>query len=292
MTSETLSNDASYGLLAFDHFIAQNFDLAQPQASDPHQYRQLARRFLALTPLERFPHHSRTFQENNSERPLPPEIIDRALRAFQSPRERNASVRRGTTGGTEHPLWLRTCYTPDLAPRYAELRAQCEVGDVYSVDAADCFEDAALYDVEKDENVSEDEEDGVGEGNAGLRALLLRAPMLADVIQYSCPEDEEFWREQEGEPLQVPPEQEALEEASREAKWLIYLVDEEVLRDKDGLVKMLWMNVHGRCVWRTRTHPGRMAGFRGALADGRSLSMMVEDETGGEEEGWHMDLVF
>ncbi|KAM0812568.1 hypothetical protein AB5N19_12559 [Seiridium cardinale] len=291
MTSEPLSNDASYGLLAFDHFIAQNFDLTQPQASDPHQYRELALRYLRLTPLERFPYHSCTFEES-AEPPLPSDIVDRALRPFQKPRERNASVRRGTTGGTEHPLWLRTCYAPDLALRYAELRSQCEVGCVYAVDAADCFDDAALYDAEKDEEVGAGDRDGVGEGNAGLRALLLRAPMLADVVQYNCPEDEEFWGEQEGEPLEVPPEQEALEKASTEAKWLLYLVDEEVLRDEDGLVKMLWMDVHGHCVWRTRTHPGRMAGFRGALADGRSLSMMVEDETGGDEEGWQMDLVF
>ncbi|KAK9415490.1 putative chitinase [Seiridium unicorne] len=185
MTSETLSNDASYGLLAFDHFIAENFNLTQPQASDPHQYRELALRYLRLTPLERFLYHSRTFEES-AEPPLPPGI-------------RNASVRRGTTGSTEHPLWLRTCYAPDLASRYAELRSQCEVGGVYAVDAADCFDDSALYDADKDGEASVNDEieagdrDGVREGNAGLRALLLRAPMLADVVQYSCPEYEEFW---------------------------------------------------------------------------------------------------
>ncbi|KAK6072189.1 hypothetical protein SCUP515_07521 [Seiridium cupressi] len=258
MTSEPLINDASYGLLAFDHFIAQNFDLTQPQASDPHQYRELALRYLRLTPVERFPYHSCTFEES-AEPPLPSGTVDRALRPFQKPRERNASVRRGTTGGIEHPLWLRTCYAPDLAPRYEELRSQCEVGGVYAVDAADCFDNAALYDAQKDE-VGAGDRDGVGEGNAGLRALILRVPMLADVVQYSYPEDEEFWREQEGEPLEVPPEQEASEKASMKAKWLLYLVDEEVLREENGLVKILWMDVRRRCRM-ANSHASRSHGW-------------------------------
>ena len=66
------------------------------------------------------------------------------------------------------------------------LRSECEVGDVYSVDREDCFEDVELYnDAGPSSALNRGEgQGGVGAGNYGLENLLLRTPMLADVVQY------------------------------------------------------------------------------------------------------------
>lgn len=222
--------------------------------------------------------------------------VDRALRPFQTAQERNASLRRHVA--SEHPVWLRTCYAAARAPLYRDLRGRCEVGDPYSVDDVCIFDDAGLYDA-----AAGGEEDGDGDGDeeaAALERLLLRAPMLADVVQYRSDADVQRGRaiEEELEDLgDFEPEMVELEKASRRAMWLLYLVDEEVLSDGRDLVKMMWMDVHGRCVWRNRIMPGRMGPFRGALANCKTLSMHIEDEAvrgedGSEEASWRQGAVF
>lgn len=223
--------------------------------------------------------------------------VDRALRPFQTAQERNACLRRHVA--CEHPVWLRACYAAAREPAYRDLLGRCEVGDPYSVDDVCVFDDAGLYGAAG--GAGEEEVGGHGGEEAALERLLLRAPMLADVVQYRSDADVQrgiALEEEELEDLRdLEPEMVELEEASRRAEWLLYLVDEEVLSDGRDLVKMMWMDVHGRCVWRNRIMPGRMGPFRGALADCKSLSAHVEDEAvrgedDSEEARWRQGAVF
>lgn len=251
------------------------------------QYTNLARRFLALDAAGRVPYWRRaSFGLGVADGGA---RADRALRPIQTAQERNACLRRHVA--SEHPVWLRACYAAALAPAYRDLLARCEVGDPYSVDDVCVFDDAGLYDAAGDG----------GEEAAALERLLLRAPMLADVVQYRSDADVQRSRALEEEELEdlgdLEPGMVELEEASRRAQWLLYLVDEEVLSDGRDLVKMMWMDVHGRCVWRNRIMPGRMGPFRGALADCKSLAAHVEDEAvrgedDSEEASWRQGAVF
>jgi hypothetical protein len=194
----------------------------------------------------------------------------------------------------EYPIWLRTCYKPELEAKYQELRDQCEVCDEYGVDEACAFEDAALYSAEP-------VLDGADGDGGELRVLLLRAPMLADILQFRTVEEaEEYIRQQDVENEEAegyPPERTELFHASRNATWLAYLVDEEVLTDGRDLVKVMWMDVHGRCVWHNRIKPEAVGPFRGALANAKSLAMYVEEQTiieaqGREDDRWKKGATF
>lgn len=212
--------------------------------------------------------------------------IERALKPFQTMQERNASIGRNAAG--EHPIWLRTCYDVALNDKYESLKDQCEVNSGYSVDQLETFDDEALYATHPLGNVGLD--------GGGVEVLTLRAPMLADVTKYYRPQD--ALRDQfEDNEDDWAPEQIDLERASKDAQWLVYLVDEEVLTDGKDLIKMMWMDVHGICVWKNRIHPGRMGPFRGSLANGGPLVMLVEDNTiieaeGREDDRWRQGAVF
>jgi hypothetical protein len=222
--------------------------------------------------------------------------IDRVFAIFQTIHERNACVERNVAD--EHPVWLRTCYDPALEERYQELRDECEAYEPYSVDDADVFEDASLY---ADLPVTEVQDiSGSDQRVGGVQALLLRAPGLTDVDMFYTVEDAQraadLDNEDEDDLDELSPEQLAVELVSKKAKWLIYVVDEEVLRDDRGLVKIMWMDQHGQCVWENKIEPNVMASFRGALSGGGTMSMHIESHTvegeQGEEARWVSGAVF
>lgn len=72
----------------------------------------------------------------------------------------------------------------------------------------------------------------------------------------------------------VGEEETPLESASRRTAGLVYLVDEEAV--EGHVVKLLWLDVHGRCVWRTRARPEGLMGLAGAFKGGYSLAEAVE----------------
>lgn len=151
----------------------------------------------------------------------------------------------------------------------------CEVRG-FGVDGGDVFDDESLYAAPE-----------AGSADGVVRKLLLRAPGLADVFQYTCLDDEEYFREldeEDADESHWENEKIELERASLESRWLIYLIDEEVLKDEEGLVKMLWMNLHGQCVWENKIYPSSVGPFRGALAGGAPLIMQVEDGTVTQED--------
>lgn len=263
-------------------------------AADQIQWNSLATRFLALGPLGRFPYVSKTFDldmTSTEDTGFPSTAqINRALRPFQTVQERNACANgRGVTGGSEHPIWLRTCYDSTLQDRYNRLHCDCEVGDGFGVDDADVFDNESLYAAQAADS-----------DHAAVQRLLLRAPGLADVFQYTCLDDDEYFKEinaDEADESTWETEQVELQRASKESKWLLYLIDEEVLRSEQGLVKMLWMDVHGQCVWENKIFPTSVGPFRGALADSRTLIMHVENQTSTQSEDdttsmWQRGAVF
>ncbi|KAH8892899.1 hypothetical protein GQ53DRAFT_805800 [Thozetella sp. PMI_491] len=292
--AEELNPRAAYGLFAFDQFVLEHFDFEAPASSlaDQQQWNTLSHRFLALDAVGRVPYQHRTFNLEYCEA-IDPRFpttsqIDRAFRPFQTVHERNACTARNVA--CEHPLWLRTCYDPELEDKYQDLRTKCEACTPYSVDDEEIFEDEALY----ADRAGGDET----ETESGLEALVLRAPMLADVRMFYTIEEAEQWAEDvDNDEDEIPPEMVDIESASKQAWWLVYLVDEEVLRDGKDLVKMMWMNEHGKPVWHNRINPSRMAGFRGAMADGRPLVMLVEESSvappsGNEDDVWQPGAVF
>lgn len=217
-------------------------------------------------------------------------MVARALQPFQTARERNTSVLR-LAAGADHPVWVRGCYRAELQAAYEVLCARAGVRDedgYVGVEEVDILDDEERYgDLFADGDVVAGVED----------KLMLRVPTLADVVSYSCAEDAEDHARALAEAPDGPPG--SIADASRRMAWLVYLVDEEVLLggEKHGLVKVLWMDVHGRCVWENRIVPEHIETFRGALADGRSLLMHLENETRGEGEGtegekWQRGAVF
>lgn len=103
-----------------------------------------------------------------------------------------------------------------------------------------------------------------------VAALMEKIPGFCDGLQGSVVEDYEDWGGGGGE----EEEETALESASRRAAGLVYLVDEEAV--EDYVVKLLWLDVHGRCVWRNKVLPGELMGLSGAFKGGYSLSEAVE----------------
>lgn len=87
--------------------------------------------------------------------------------------------------------------------------------------------------------------------------------------------------------MEDPPEEAsklAFYEAKKKEETFIYLVDKQALKGK--LLKLIWLDVHGNCVWTNRLRVGGVLEFTGALADGGSLADQYESYVG--EDGSFM----
>ncbi|KAH8889103.1 hypothetical protein GQ53DRAFT_767220 [Thozetella sp. PMI_491] len=111
---EPLSPDTQdgtrYGHLAFDVFAVENWDYSASLADDRAQWERLVHKYYALTPVERLPYHEKSelFKYGNAQGPSYNQIA-KVLEPHQTIRERLLSA--------DHiykPLWLRTCYKPEL----------------------------------------------------------------------------------------------------------------------------------------------------------------------------------
>lgn len=160
----------------------------------------------------------------------------------------------------EGPVWLRTCYSSDLDEVYEELAARSELYDGYGIDSRMVLDDSSIYNFSLD-----------------WSKILTRIPMLCDFIQGSVLEDCEVWEQHEtGEG-----EQSELERASVHAHTLVYVVDEEAIKER--VVKLMWLDSHGNRVWDNKMNPESLSSLQGALAGSVSLYEEVE-EGGGDVE--------
>lgn len=166
-----------------------------------------------------------------------------------------------------NPIWLRTCYRAELNDQYKALASAADIGGDGdgSVDSVMILDDAGRYDAAM---IGKDIDDVV-------TTLIRRIPGFCDGLQGSVIEDYDGWDfmragDGEGEDEKETP----LESASRRAAGLVYLADEEAV--EEHVVKLLWPDVHGRCVWRNKTRPEELMGLTGAFIGGYFLAEAVE----------------
>jgi hypothetical protein len=172
--------------------------------------------------------------------------IDRVLAPFQTIRERNLS--EYIANNSHDPVCLRTCYEPELIPAYEEIIANFD-DDVR--DARLLLDDDALY----------------GQVGDDWAQALLRLPLIPDTTVY---EDD---LDGEEEPIDLsPPDEESmlpLYDAALKDKSVMYLLDEEALKEK--VVKILWLDIHGNCVWRNTIRPDEATSFESRPRTGGTL---------------------
>ncbi|KAI8963209.1 hypothetical protein F5Y11DRAFT_163535 [Daldinia sp. FL1419] len=187
-----------------------------------------------------------------------PTQIERVLVPRQTIHERNLSSR--TCLGRYAPVWLRTCYLPELADTYTNW---CK-GDLEHLLGhwSQVLNDEALYSSCGDD----------------WSRILLRIPAIADTIEYIFDNDGIIQEDEEDfEPPPGPGEEfkMTLYEAGRKEKTMLFLIDEEALRS--GFLKIFWLDIHGNCVWENRLRPNNMLEFRGRMFDGGCLADLYDN---------------
>ncbi|KAI0113009.1 hypothetical protein F4814DRAFT_331908 [Daldinia grandis] len=254
MQSDKLPEEAEYGKLPFDIFVCEKWDYSRATEEDQQQWNTLAREWLGLDAHGRHPYHELSYSNKTL---LTTAQVERILIPRQTICERNLSAR--THLGRYAPVWLRTCYSPELAETYAEWRKE----DLEHLlgHSSQILDDEDLYASYADD----------------WSRVLLRVPAIADTIRYTYETDdivqeteEDFDRPGPGEEFKM-----AVFEAGRKEKTMFFLVDEQALRA--GLVKILWLDIHGNCVWENRLDPHRLLEFRGRMFDGGSLADLYSE---------------
>ncbi|KAI6080957.1 hypothetical protein F4821DRAFT_265392 [Hypoxylon rubiginosum] len=261
MQSATLDEEADFGKLPFDIFVLERWDYSRAVEQDQQQWDELARAWLAMDAPGRHPYH-----ELSRTRPATPTAAEtaRVLAPHQTVRERNLSLR--TELGRYAPVWLRTCYSPELAEVYASWRS----ADLEQLLGhwSQILDDEAVY-----APCVED-----------WSRVLLRVPAIVDTVRYvyetDVAADDDDWEPPgPGEEYKMP-----VFEAKRKEKTMMFLIDEEALRS--GLVKILWLDIHGECVWENRLDPHKKLEFVGRMHDGGSLGDLYEDYEDEEMYEW------
>ena len=156
------------------------------------------------------------------------------------------------------PVWLRTCYKPELDEAYEELVDEAELVDGYALtDNPYILDNSSLYDSGSD-----------------WMKILSKIPSLCDFISGSVSEDYDVWDEHEAGEREMS----ELERISCRFYTVVYVVDEEAI--KEHLVKIMWLDSHGNCLWDNKMKPDGLTGMHGALSGGGSLYEMVEEGGG------------
>jgi hypothetical protein len=157
--------------------------------------------------------------------------------------------------GTEDPVWLRTCYDIDLEEAYQELREGADLSEGYGLsNIASELDDSSLYNFAAD-----------------WKRVLIRLPEFCDYCAGSVSEDYDEWEEF----VEGNSEMGELEKISRRISSVVYVVDEEAIRER--LVKVMWLDYHGNCVWDNKSKPEDLESLRAGLIGGGSLYEMVEE---------------
>ncbi|KAI1293938.1 hypothetical protein F5Y03DRAFT_326850 [Xylaria venustula] len=243
---------AALGKLPFDIFALEKWDFTQPVERDQKQWNRLAQEYLDLDARGRHPYHSDAVATVTADQ------MNRVLVPHQTVGERNVSARAAE--GKFAPVWLRTCYSPELASVYDQWTVDLE----YELNHwSQVLDDEALY----------------APFAADWSRLLLRVPGIADTVRYTVEDDGNLWDPAEDyDPPPGPDENYKMpfHEAMIRERTILFLIDEEALRDE--LVKVLWLDIHGVCVWDNRIRTSQMLAFRGQIFDsGGSLDALYEN---------------
>jgi hypothetical protein len=192
------------------------------------------------------------------------EEIRRVLATHQTVHERNVSMATSTGLQT---VWLRTCYDPDLASKYEELRRRSVVPG-WCIGWNKILDDPTRYDFD---DGSED----------SWRRVLVRVPGITDFsgiidengdgtdLQYKTGQNDEYLVEQAEEESEEDWRDLAIAELKIQAG--LYVLDREAI--ESGLVKILWLDEHGNIAWDNRLNPftSDLEGVMGALLNHTSL---------------------
>ncbi|KAI1360753.1 hypothetical protein F5Y08DRAFT_343390 [Xylaria arbuscula] len=234
-----LDEQAELGKLTFDIFTLGKWDYARPVEQDQGQWNRLAGEWLGLDARGRHPYHGYDpDQTPQSQITATADQMSRVLVPHQTVCDRKLSVR--TEMGRSSPVWLRTCYSPELASVYDKWSDSLELDSLLG-DESQILEDETLY-----------------------------APMAADWALILEDISEHYDQPGEGEEYKMP-----LYKAMIAEKTMLFLIDEEALRDQ--LIKVLWLHIHGTRVWRNRVTPSQMLAFKGQMFDGGCLASLYEN---------------
>ncbi|KAB8069354.1 hypothetical protein BDV29DRAFT_194963 [Aspergillus leporis] len=162
------------------------------------------------------------------------------LATHQTVHQRNISL---VSSEGLQTVWLRTCYDPDLASKYEELK-QRSVVPGWRGWGNKILDNPARYDFD----------DG---GEDSWRRVLVRVPGITDIHGLIDMDGDGIWRDL------------ALVELKIQAG--LYLLDREAI--ESGLIKILWLDEHGNIAWHNRLDPSTsdLDGFMMALLSATSL---------------------
>lgn len=204
--------------------------------------------------------------------------IARVLAPHQTIQERNITgflSESGGGGAYNPPVWLRTCYDPDLEDRYQEMYSDAEIIDIEAE-----LVDEALY------NFGDDWE-----------KIFFRLPQLArtdlvrdDPARESGREreeqsnghdndggDDDHDNDNDGGDDDDADDFDAIINAAYdiepEVRYTIYVLDAEAIRT--GLIKIKWLGEFGDVVWENKVAPEQMQDLKGGMGSGQGLGELV-----------------
>jgi hypothetical protein len=158
------------------------------------------------------------------------------------------------------PVWIRTCYSPDLQAAYEEIY------------------EAGLRDGEN-RLLMLDNEELYGNNGEDWARVFLRLPLVPDAALYY----------DEGPHLRdyddAPPDDERflpLHNASKLERQTVYLIDEQALRST--LVKLIFIDDHGHTVWHNTIAPDVVWEFEANYTNGGMLERIQEMLDGTEDD--------
>jgi hypothetical protein len=189
------------------------------------------------------------------------EQINRVLAPHQTIKERNLS--QNVASVLNDPLWIRTCYAPDLQAVYEQM-IEAGLRDSENPDRLLVLDNEELY-------------GGFGDDWA---KVFLRLPLIPDAVIY-------YGGDPELDDVPVDVEQPAEEkylplfQAWLKDKQAVFLVDEQALRT--NLVKVLYLDDHGQAVWQNTISPEEIEYFEGNYTKGSMLSLIKEMCYNGDE---------
>lgn len=180
-----------------------------------------------------------------------PDQIHRILTPHQTIEERNRALT------VPHCLWIRTCYDPNLTSAFADMTRFMVAPKEYSL-----IDNQGLYNVGND-----------------WSKVFLRMPHIPDVETYYADPDVLDYEVEEYE----PPEEvdlQPLYDADLKMKSVHFLLDKEALQRQ--LLKVLWLDRHGKLVWWNWMAPSNVQTFEGlwnglGIGLGRIMEMAEED---------------
>jgi hypothetical protein len=162
------------------------------------------------------------------------------------------------------PVWIRTCYIPDLHAAYEEIR-EAGLRDSDLPDGLLVLDNEYLY----------------GDYGNDWAEVFLRLPLLPDDTGFhgDDPEREDDpsggWEPKDDRYL-------PLYNASLHDKQVVYVIDEQALRS--GLIKLIYIDIHGNTVWHNTIAPEDIPEYFEALYYMRGmLSRLIERCLGGDE---------